>query len=103
MDAKVKAGKSIVGDLDAVNERIRSLTRARCGEVYSPARRPEAVRIEASVAAVEPLPLVPAISSAGKRSCGSPNAASRMRISARENFRRGWPERVYSSGTMAFS
>ena len=34
--------------------------RNRCGEVYRPARSPAARRMLASMAAVEPLPLVPA-------------------------------------------
>ena len=55
-------------------------------------RIPEAVRIEASVAAVEPLPLVPAMSTEGKRRCGWSSAASRSRISSSENLRRDWPE-----------
>ena len=40
---------------------IRSLKRLMKGEVYSPTRYPASSRMEESMAAVEPLPLVPAI------------------------------------------
>jgi hypothetical protein len=50
--------------------------------------------MEASVEAVEPLPLVPAISTDGKRRCGLPNAASSKRISSSENLRFGCPAPV---------
>ena len=46
------------------------MIRTRCGEVYKPVFNPEARRIEASVAAVEPLPFVPAISTLGKAPLG---------------------------------
>ena len=38
---------------------IRSLTRDRLGLVYVPTRRPRAANSEVTMAAVEPLPLVP--------------------------------------------
>jgi len=42
-----------------------------------------------NVAAVEPLPLVPAIRIEGKVFCGLPSAAARMRMWTRSNLRRG--------------
>ena len=52
--------------------RMRSLIRTRCGEVYKPIFNPEARRIEASVAAVDPLPFVPAISTLGNAAPDDP-------------------------------
>ncbi len=49
---------------------MRSLMRTRCGEVYKLVFKPEARRIEASVAAVDPLPFVPAMSTLGKSRSG---------------------------------
>ncbi len=83
--------------------RIRSFGRSRCGDVYSPVRSPASVKIEASVAAVEPFPFVPAISTAGKRRSGWPSALSRIRTSLSENFRRACPAFAYSSGVIAFN
>ena len=39
---------------------MRSLMRSKCGDVYSPVRKPAARRIESSIAEVEPFPFVPA-------------------------------------------
>ena len=47
------------------------------------------LKIDASVAAVEPLPFVPAINTEGTCACGSPSAAQRVRMCARSNLRRG--------------
>ena len=69
--------------------RMRSFTRCRCGEVYRPVLMPDSVRIDASVAAVDPLPLVPAIRTERKLRWGSPSAASSVRTWSSENFRRG--------------
>src|SRR4051812_44705711 len=66
--------------------RIRSLTRSRCGDVYSAVLWPAAMRMEASVAAVDPLPLVPAIKTDLNLVCGSPNELSRTRMCARSNL-----------------
>ena len=43
--------------------------------------------MEARVAAVEPLPLVPAMSTEGKLRCGLPSASQRTRMCARSNLR----------------
>jgi hypothetical protein len=91
VDAEVERGKGVVGDLDAV-EADALIDAGQVGRSVEAGAQAEAVRMEASVAAVEPLPLVPAMSTEGKRRCGSPSAASRMRISSSENLRRGWPE-----------
>ncbi len=57
---------------------IRSLTWTRCGEVYIAARRPIFVRMECKKAAVEPLPLVPAMwMVGGSLRWGSPMALRR--------------------------
>jgi len=48
----------------------RSSRRIRCGEVYRPVRLPEARRPASTMAATEPLPLVPATSTELHASCG---------------------------------
>ena len=50
--------------------RMRSLIRIKCGEVYKPVFKPDAFRMDANVAAVEPFPFVPAINTLGKRRSG---------------------------------
>ena len=54
----------------------RSRRSIRCGEVYSPVVYPQARSIEASIAQVEPLPLVPATCTVCTSRCGSPRIAS---------------------------
>src|SRR5277367_1330005 len=66
--------------------RIRSLMLSRCGEVYRPVRRPAARRMDSRIAAVEPLPLVPAMCAQGEERCGWPRSSARMVILARPNF-----------------
>src|SRR5271156_2424662 len=46
--------------------RMRSLMLSRCGEVYRPVRNQAARRMDSSIAAVEPLPLVPAMCAQGE-------------------------------------
>ena len=71
-NAKAPGASSIASVGSAT--RIRSVARERCGEVYSAVRNPAAAQMLASVAAVLPLPLVPAIRTAGNSFCGSPSA-----------------------------
>src|SRR5580704_6784882 len=66
--------------------RMRSLMRSRCGEVYRPVRKPAARRMDSSIAAVEPLPLVPAMWTQGEERCGWPRSSARIAIFARPNF-----------------
>src|SRR5271155_5169897 len=66
--------------------RMRSLMLSRCGEVYRPVRRPAARRMDSSIAAVEPLPLVPAMCTHGDERCGWPRSSARIVIFARPNF-----------------
>src|SRR5580698_6308445 len=66
--------------------RMRSLMLSRCGEVYRPVRSPAARRMDSSIAAVEPLPLVPAMCTQGEDRCGWPRASARIVIFARPNF-----------------
>ena len=54
---RVSAARVIISPLI----RIRSRMSIRCGEVYRPTLCPQALSIWASMVAVEPLPLVPAI------------------------------------------
>ncbi len=54
--------------------RMRSEKRSRCGDVNRPVRSPWAVSRAAVMAAVDPLPLVPATWTAGKARCGEPRA-----------------------------
>ena len=58
----------------------RSSRRCRCGEQYSPVRTPEADSAAAIIAAVEPLPLVPATWMIGSPAWGSPSRLSSRRI-----------------------
>src|SRR5271155_920080 len=66
--------------------RMRSLMLSRCGEVYRPVRNPAARRMDSSIAAVEPLPLVPAMCAQGEERCGWPRSSARMVIFPRPNF-----------------
>src|SRR5277367_1361321 len=66
--------------------RMRSLMRSRWGEVYRPVRNPALRRMDSSIAAVEPLPLVPAMCTQGEDRCGWPRSSARMVIFARPNF-----------------
>src|SRR5437899_12303065 len=60
------AGTNGKGSTAAFLEKIsRSLIRSRCGEVFSPVRKPASRRIFLRNAAVEPFPLVPAICTHG--------------------------------------
>src|SRR5579863_7981371 len=75
---------------------MRSLMRIRCGDVYSAVFNPEARKIDASVAAVDPFPLVPAINTLGKARSGCCIAPSSTRICSRSNLCEGvcassWP------------
>ena len=72
--------------MDSPFTRIRSFMHIRCGEVYKPVFNAEARRIEPSAAAVDPLPLVPAISTPGERCSGFPSAARSTRMWARSNL-----------------
>jgi len=45
------------------------------GDVYNPTRRPSVLRMDASMAQTDPLPLVPATWMEGNRRWGSPQAA----------------------------
>src|SRR6202167_3840610 len=66
--------------------RMRSLMRSRCGEVYRPGRNPAVRKMDSSIAAVEPLPLVPAMCKQGEERCGWPRSSARIEIFARPNF-----------------
>src|ERR1700683_2830242 len=66
--------------------RMRSLMRSRGGEVYRPVRNPAARRMDSSIAAVEPLPLVPAMCAQGEERCDWPRSSARIVIFARPNF-----------------
>ena len=59
---------------------IRSSTETRCGEVNRPTRRPCARSTESRIATVEPLPFVPATTTAGIRRCGFPRRSARWRM-----------------------
>src|SRR5882724_6376802 len=74
---------------------MRSFTRNKCGDVYSPTRYPAACAILASVAAVEPFPFVPAINTLCSRRCGLPNAWASLRMWSKSNLRcesSSWPK-----------
>ena len=58
------------------------------GEVYRPTLYPAACRQDASMAAVLPLPLVPATWTKRSLLWGSPSAASRVRVRLRPGL---WP------------
>src|SRR2546427_3612985 len=55
--------------------RMRSRNETRCGEVYRPTRWPADLRIAASIAATEPLPLVPPTWTSRYRCSGRPSAS----------------------------
>ena len=74
VEAREGGGEIGVGDFARRRRRMRSLMRTRCGEVYRPVRRPAARRMLASIAAVEPLPLVPATCTERKARSGCPSA-----------------------------
>ena len=83
-----KSASEISTNCPSAETFIRSFTRTRCGDVYSPVLIPAALVIEASVDAVEPLPLVPAMSTDANFCCGSPSALSSARMCSSENFLR---------------
>ena len=58
---------------------MRSAKRSRYGDVNSPVMYPAARRIDASIAAVLPLPFVPAMCTNCSPSCGSPRRCSSSR------------------------
>ena len=55
---------------------IRSVKLCRCGCVYRPTRRPAALAIEAIIAEVDPLPLLPATCANRTSRCGLPRNCS---------------------------
>src|SRR5437867_13333176 len=57
--SKIRAKDS--SSISLPSKRMRSLILSRCGEVYSPVRKPACRRIDSRKADVEPLPLVPAM------------------------------------------
>ena len=61
----------------------------RCGEQYKPVRTPEAVSAAASIAAVDPFPLVPATWMICRPTWGSPSRRSRRRIRLEPELPRG--------------
>ncbi len=58
----------------------RSSSRCRCGELNSPVRTPEADSAAATIAEVDPFPLVPATWTIRSASCGSWSHRSSRRI-----------------------
>jgi hypothetical protein len=55
-------------------------------DVYRPVRNPEACKMDASVAAVDPLPFVPAINTLENRRSGFSSAASSTRMCPKSNL-----------------
>ena len=66
--------------------RMRSLIFSRWGEVYSPVRKPACRRMDSRNAAVEPLPLVPAMCALGYARSGRPSRSARTVMFSRSNF-----------------
>ena len=62
---------------------MRSLKRVRCGELRNPVLRPAARRPAAIIAAVEPLPLVPATCTIRKDRSGRPSRSVNALIRAK--------------------
>ena len=65
---------------------MRSRNETRCGEVYSPTRKPRARSAAATRVDTLPFPLVPPMWMVGKTVCGSPTAASRARVVSSPNL-----------------
>ena len=74
--------------------RMRSLMRIRCGEVYRPVFSPRRAGSKPSVAAVDPLPFVPAISTLGNVFRDGPVPAAAPAYA---------PDRIYCEGVFASS
>ena len=70
-------------EMSAPLTEIRSFTRTRWGEIYMPVLYPAAVRTDASMAQVEPFPLVPATWMNRRRSWGFPSSPISSRIRSR--------------------